>query len=795
MLRRISRTETRIQRLPRLDWDIVRITALVGVVFFLALIAMTISVRAAPIGHTTIIIPTGNSVSNINLQGAVNVTIEEGGSLFNNILDHIPVLVFDFATATIVNYGLMEKADHSEPVIWTLSDSITTLENNGTIRSHCEGLFMQGGYLRLDNSGTITTEEFTVYWSDADDDLDERTNGIEIVNRGLITSNSETIGFFHDVPLGLTFRIENLESGQIHGGSDTIRGSHKLDLLNLGRINSGDDVIIVPELRVENSGEITGERTALLFSRGTVFNSGRIQGREQHGINGGLEDEQFPSNFLHLENAVPGEISGTNTGITGHEVHVVNAGLITGGENGIDADFGKIINSGIIDNRLGSSSLNDDAVIEFDRSTFGDAEIINAGVIRSQFGGAGLAIDFRDWWEFNPDLDMEVPVYQGNDHLELMPGNLIIGGIKFGLGDDRLTVRKGLNLRYTFDKLPETLDVESGRYKSHINSDGTATLLVLDENAAPDLTTSLVELAAGISDTVSTHLNNRTLDRLQPVTNGAVIWADGFASYREKGAVGSRSPSAHKIGGLVSGLDAAINTRTFAGAFIGAAAAEHRGDGTGIKETTDSLFFGLYGRTGWAQTSLDLVLTAGYDDRNYELQLLNNLKDSGYEDIRSQGEGWFLAPEIGLTQVLPALGLEVSLRGRYAIQFNGDAHFAEDDLALNFKARDTHVAQVRAEIARPFQYFGITGLRSWLTPYVGLESRHILKGGMQEINVGNERGSLTSYDETQETLGFAGLRFLAEAGTGFAFNAQLEGRTSNRENKTLSFTVGGTWNW
>ncbi|MGI9379326.1 MAG: autotransporter outer membrane beta-barrel domain-containing protein [Methyloligellaceae bacterium] len=727
------------------------------------------------------------------LEGSGKLTVDEGGAIFDNRSDFTPLL--SLGSVNIVNNGLIEKAEYIEPLLQTFIGSRTTLDNRGTIRSSGSAFNLDGGFFWLENSGTITSRDHAIFWAQSSGDLDDEKNGINIVNSGLISStNDVTIHFFPEESLDLPFRIENRATGRITGPDDVIQGNGNLELNNQGFISSGATAIVVPDVQIENSGEIAGTENGMAIAHGTVINSGRIHGTTDSGIDGRTYARNL-DDFIGLENLQSGEITGGREAINGQEINIVNAGFISGGENGIAADSGWIFNTGIIETRDESPNRERVSAVEFDHRLAKDAEIINAGIIRSGSGGAGTAIDFRDRWDFVPDLDTDVPVNQGNDHLELRPGNLIIGGINFGLVQDRLTVRKGLNLRYTFDKLPETLDIESVGYQSFDNQDGTVTLLVIDDSVVPHTTTPLFELTSGVSDAVFSHLHNRTRNRSWPQNSGATIWADGFATYREMGARGQQPATAHMVGGLISGIDAAINAQTIAGGYFAAAAVEHRIDGTGMKEVTDSLLFGLYGRFKTAHSSFDMVMTAGYNDGNYDLTLLNNLRDNGYENIRSQSEGWFLAPEIGLTQVLPALGLEVSLRGRYAVQFNDDNEFSDQGLGLTFKGGDTHLVQIRTELARPFPFLGVTGLRSWLTPYVGMENRYVLKGGTREVEFGNEGTGITINEDTEENTAFAGLRFEAEVGTSFSFNAHLEGRSGDNENRTIAGTVGGTWKW
>ncbi|MGH6762294.1 MAG: hypothetical protein ACRECW_11980 [Phyllobacterium sp.] len=129
-----------------------------------------------------------------------------------------------------------------------------------------------------------------------------------------------------------------------------------------------------------------------------------------------------------------GTISGQMAGILGGAALTVkNSGAIVSAGTGIQTAYGRINNSGLIGGL---------PAIRFDRQAAGDAYVNNDGLIRSNLLADGDAIVFEG---------------QGDDTLEMHPGALVIGKIALGDGQDTLVVRPGMNLRFTFDSVPENI--------------------------------------------------------------------------------------------------------------------------------------------------------------------------------------------------------------------------------------------------------------------------------------------------------------------------------------------------
>ena len=640
-----------------------------------------------------------------------------------------------------------------------------TLSNTGTIASDHRGLSIQTELMgTFFNSGSLISNSEIAFRS--------FETVPQIINEGLIDGGTQGINLATS-SIGINV-LQN--SGDIHGDDRAIEAGFIDDLTNSGDITS--DLIAIEITggdiqELSNSGLIEGGDIAILSNDiPDLDNSGTIRGLAQTGL-------QLDAGSI----VNSGTVEGGQTAIdAGEIISFDNSGTVTGGTGyGVRMDFGSVMNSGTIKGNV---------AILVDRDSTGAAHIVNSGRIESTAGPAGIAIDFQG---------------SGDDTLELRQGSVIIGQINFGDGTDTLIVQPGLFLTLTVDTEPEIIEAGAALVVMSGNQ-----LIIADKPNQMDSHAILASVTEGVGNTV---VNRYTALRTTPVTGpaqqlsnqlpepnyligadldnsqshqpeqaqmtrrGKRLWIDSFASYREKDITSAEPADIYKTGGFISGMDASINARLMAGAFVGAAHTRIRESET-QRGGIDTYFGGLYGSYGNSSGSLDFSLTAGWSDP---------LKSGSAGTVNPAS--WFVSPEIGLERQLPVLGLKASLRGRYTAQFLDDYQSG----FTQFSARDIHSLQGRLQIARPFHFTGESGKTSVATPYAGLDMSRVLDGENQEFSISGQTFFLTTNLQEKEWARFAGIRFSAALTDNFSVEAQFEGRRSDRETKSAIAKLGGSW--
>ncbi len=710
----------------------------------------------------------------------------------------------DFTRAWTIQNGEISNARSLQ-----ISDEEGVVESGGRIESSSPGvLVLDGG--RVANHGTISSSVTAIALMGTSQDF-------YLINSGELISDGQ----------GLWTLVDG--TGSVH-------------IDNSGRIEAGETGLDLSEQELigTNRGSIIGLTEAGIIAR-----------RISAFVN---EDTIFGANFGILADEISefanhGTIFGRrDTGLHMGSGTVVNFGNIVGGQRGVAMDKGTLINirghiegtKGIEVNRANPGSAVD----------AGDATIVNAGIVRSIDGPDGIAIDFQELREDNSDPNSPL-TYAGDDTLELQKGNLIIGRINLGLGDDRLATDTGLNLNYTFDSAPELVDIASNIYDQRANADGTVSIAVLDKTALSQADEALAEITSGISNVLQQRFATAgratgQLSGSQPTglsflrgpgslkdtpedlealpgnedfllreKAGAALWAQGIAAGRSSDASASTLPTHMQVSGLFAGLDAAVNSDVTLGAFLGTGAVDLkikasegytrdaanlivvnsviRAPATHEYVASDAMLTGLYGRYSQGNAAIDVSLTLGWTDTIHERVILDNTMARGYENVSGSYNGWFIAPEIGWTQKLDGLGLEVSLRGRYAAQFL-DAYSESGENGIDVGKRDVHMLQSRAELARPFDLAAGSAGVFTVTPYGGMDIRHLLEGDKVTLDLlGNGMSTFALGQDKTELTGFAGLRLSAQVTDSLALEANIEGRISDADSETVSGSVGGVW--
>ena len=687
-----------------------------------------------------------------------------------------------FGIALLINGFLNEPLRAADFTIKN-GETVTTTQ---TLDTDETGLVETGGSLNVSGADGISVAA--------------SATDVSIRNEGQLVFDSLTFG---GIRSGIGARLSLENSGTILLSDSphrtTIDGGYFEKFVNSGTVIATDGTAIGNFGGGEgfqaliNHGDILADGHGILtISIEELINTGRIIGDVNNTGNPARVGVSAFFNISILNNS--GLIEGSD-GINAAEItNVNNSGTIRGlAQEGIDIQFGTINNSGLIEGPTG---------IVMDRSfATGNGTIVNAGTIRSTNGPAGIAIDFQ---------------HAGDDHLDLRRGNSIEGKINLGAGTDTLTIDPALELRYTFDSLPEIIDARG----TVVVTQGNKVLTVANARTG-DSHRIVADLTRGIGNSLATRIRSLRRRPSHAVSTASIgtqpnyltgpsddvalslhntsvheqirgqIWAEAFGSTLKTERSASRTASSQQTAGLVTGMDAPVHGGLIAGGYLGAGRSILTAENYERSET-DSFFTGLFGSLGSSRGSIDLALTAGWTTQSEKKRILNNLAPGGIEKIDVDKSGWFIALEIGVTRTLPQLGLTVSLRGRYTAQFMEDYNQGGTD---PMRVRKRTVQQVfgRAEIARPFDNVGEPGLHSHVIPYGGIEMIHLLDGDSLDISVLGQNHRLNLATEENESSAFAGLRMEARLSDKLSLNADLEARFSDRNERALSANFGGKW--
>ncbi|MFN3642643.1 MAG: VPLPA-CTERM sorting domain-containing protein [Gemmobacter sp.] len=319
------------------------------------------------------------------------------------------------------------------PQASALSDLTVTIETGASVTKPNEtpnapALLLSGDRVRVDNAGTILAERTT--GDNANAGIQGTGSNLTVVNAGAITSASRGI---HITGGTGGFTLTNEAGATITAVRQAVRTLNALAL---------------PNSTVTNHGTITstGDRAIQLRGPGArVFNYGDLFGGDEV-----IEARQGFT--LYNEGTIVAAPTTTDAdGVQFASGTVVNHGLISGTDDGIDVDEGSIFNgaTGIIRARMGGagSGIDIDPFYEptdpADNRRSGDLSIVNEGLIEGPraigsddhaqnritvtnrgtlMGGTGTAIAFAP--------------LQGDSSVTNEMNGIIIGDVIFGAGND-----------------------------------------------------------------------------------------------------------------------------------------------------------------------------------------------------------------------------------------------------------------------------------------------------------------------------------------------------------------------
>jgi uncharacterized protein with beta-barrel porin domain len=630
------------------------------------------------------------------------------------------------------------------------ANDITSLGNSGSITGNDDGIFIFNSAQSLSNSGTIT--------GITGDGIDASNGSIgSLTNSGSITGDDD--GVFADTTIGTIFN-----SGAITGTTDDgIDAGSITSLTNSGSIQAFDDAVFAAA------------------SIGTINNSGTITALNGNGVKAVLSI----GNFINSGTIVAADDGVDVNDTLGSTIqNFVNTGTIISGEDAVDVD--NLIN-------LNNSGLIQGA--EFGIFTENLFNLTNSGTI---IGGTRPAI---------------AELLAADTTLTLNAGSNIQGIIDLGGGLNTLNVGNGLSIANTFFSGPRggppipianvpIIGTTNGAPFA-INGNKIAVVdptgLAMEDEIVVDITNGIAHTvfgalnAARTGSSTATNGNAQTmyLSAAHEVPNASPstrprIWAKGFGSSRTQDGKSPTVDADHRIGGLVSGMDGVISAGTRAGGFLGGSTGTVDVAFDSQESDIDSIYGGVYLGTQMGSANVDVLITAGWTNHDWERQVANNLAPGGIQTGAADYDGYFVSPEASVT-LAPAFGLVPSARVRY-IGYFLDGFTETGALGdLSVGDRDLHIVQGRFQLAAPIITSGADSSYTRIEPYVGIEGRALLSGD----NVGAVLlGQTLSFDPGgEDEVGglFAGINASAR----IASNIDLYGNIEVAAETGSSERIGG----
>lgn len=383
---------------------------------------------------------------------------------------------------------------------------------------------------------------------------------------------------------------------------------------------------------------------------------------------------------------------GLNYGITATTANVTNSGTITGGINGIGVPItGNVTNSGTIVGTGGtairfnaSGTAASDSLNILPGARFGGLVNFGGGADKVTFGAGNWILDTASF-----DAARSTVTTSGTPYV-VTPNQIIVADLSgFGVMNRAVMDITG----WIASVLPDTPVFEPVRGNS---SNAFAAI----ESAAPrfdhafgTVSEAMVVGAMAFAPTTPVFEGGAVADR-----DGNSVWAKGFGGRREQTTDGSF------IGGVTIGYDGAIGydrqitPDTKLGGFIGGSTNETALDLNAGRFDTDTLFGGLYARSFFGATFLDLALIGGRLDNTSTRNIGGGLT---LETARATYDGWFVNPSLALGHRFAfdhGVTVTPALKVRYvAAQFDG---YTETGSSANLTVGDRNMQafEERAEV-------------------------------------------------------------------------------------------------
>ncbi len=590
----------------------------------------------------------GGVISNSGtISGAYNgLNIDSGG--------------WDDSTIAITNSGTISGETNSGINLADINGQSISIQNSGTISGAQAGIYAEDvqAEFSLENSGNIYAAGGISYLYGVSL---QRVDNATIVNSGKISGDYYGLFLNGDESVA---RVTN--TGTISGYSYGIWSSNtSLDLVNSGTISGGINAF-GDDLRIANSGSITGDQALNLSGdQVSMTNSGRIAG-DDHGLNAGYGGD------VSLMNS--GTISGGDTALNSYNntsVSLNNAGTISGGAYGITSSGDGALS---IDNS-GTISGGQLGIVADAPTTITNSGTISGGVNSIQFSSNG-------------------------NTLNLLPGSVIKGAVdynstennatNFGSGsyslavDNYETALNQISLNNSRQSLIVSVDSNSNNGRLEVVDPGASSMDAAVRgytNSVGNVIGSILNIdvgssAGGGSESSGTSALGYAEEKkptgsaaaVQKLGEGTAVdrfgnlfWMRAFGGQTFDNDNDTRSSNY----GVAAGVDRQFDDGRF-GVLAGYGRIINRADDGSGQTAGNTGFGGVYMRNDFSGVTLDTSLVAGGIENDSRREIF------GSDPARGSFAGWYVSPEIAISQkheVAPGWTFTPAARLRYTAGF------------------------------------------------------------------------------------------------------------------------------
>lgn len=717
-------------------------------------------------------IQTGGMLTSLTNTGLITGNLGSGidtGGLFG-YLNNMGTISGDTAgvdaedLGTVVNSGLITGGDGLFS-----NDNLVSLINTGTITGtgvtcFCTtgaGVFIANTANSIVNYGAITGDEVGI----------DVTDLVSLINSGSITGTNEEGVYLDGGTLGNLFN-----TGSITGGGDAVSARLITMLTNTGSITGGVDGVYAQAISsLTNSGAITGTGNDGIAaeSLSAFINHGSITGGDD-GI-----DVQYITDLTNN-----GSITGQDEGVKAREIKLLtNNGTITGGsasdESGIDADFGTIVNNGLIQGGIG---------IEFDRNNsgganLGNSKVTNKGTIKSTLGPTGVAIDFQS---------------TGADMLTLTRDSILVGMVNWDGVDDTLNLDPNMSTVIKFSNLPETTNSSS----NFVIFDGT-TLIQIDTSFLASLDDVVLGTSGSINNSVFNQLNDAVFgsSSISPQAYNSAeaegltkFWNSNWFSYNELQTTNTLTTDYTRSLGSVFGVEKTIQHGIIYGAYAGLGLSQTKiGSTVQHNIDADSYVAGVYSQFSKDHTDIDVNFQLGHIKFDSARQQTNNSVASGLETASANFDSFYVAPNIKFSREITddnGISFIPSLALGYTGIYVEDYAETGSSANANIASRTIHQLQARAELGLRYDWVSDNDVEYVFNPYAGLEGR-MGSGDIDEVTgtIGSTSKTFNPGGDKNVGAIFAGMNVNAKPSD----SARFEGAAEAKIDSQNQFGFSASW--
>lgn len=728
-----------------------------------------------------------SSIGSVNNTGMISgdlVGIQSGG-VFGSFTNS--GLVTSVNGAGVLSLGRLGMVDNSGTVSGLIfgigAEDIGSIFNSGLITGE-DGVYSNTNLTGLTNNGTISGSFFsgvsvqntvgTITNNGAITGLD---NGVDVgdlnslVNTGSITG-TDTDGVLVGGTLG---SLSNY--GSITGGVHAVDSRYITMLNNTGSLLGGEDGIFAQTITsLTNSGSITATTNDGILAENLInlTNTGSITGADD-GV-----DVEYITNLTNY-----GSITGQDEGIKSRIITMLtNNGTITGGtasdSSGIDADFGTVVNNGLIQGGIG---------IEFDRTNSsgtnpGNASVTNNGTIRSLSGASGIAIDFQG---------------VGSDTLSLTQNSLIIGLVSWDGVNDTLNLPDHTNFATTFSIVPQNINASSPFVVISGNTvvQADASFLASTDDVISETSGNVGQ---AIFDRTSSALFTNSQDEgsqsYDSVSNAGTrnIWTTVWAGYKQLETTQNLDTDETYSVGNLFGIDWVGQSGTLYGAYAGLGVGYTKiGRNPGQTIKSNAYYGGVYSQFTRGDIDVHVNLLGGYLGFDSQRSVINNLATNGVETASANFGASFIVPSI-------KMGTDIALDNGHALLpavtlgYTGmhvDSYSETGSLAnVSFNSRTIHQLNGRAELGFELEWTSDNKIDYQIVPFAGVEGR-IASGDIDQVTATISGGSATFDPGGDRSMGaaFAGIKLNAIVTQTSVFDSSIETKIDN----SGKLGVSGKW--